>query len=343
MGVILMDSFSSQPVSEALFPDSSTNKGVWFTNTGDPGSGYNGVDGYYKGTSGAYLRMYRPALAPSIGDYRTVAFALWPRSTEVQGALPFWCESSSGYPSSSFADFFVELLSDASLEIRCGPSAPVVHTTAPNTVPMDAWSWISYTCQWSTTPYWSVSVNGVEVADSATYGGGSVTGENWHYFALGNKDSGGSYYMDDLIITSDQAAIPPTKVVDLIPISTSQGQWTGSDGNSVDNHLLVADFADQATYVEAATTGLTDLYGHGYTFVDDPLAIQVVGSMRYDGIGANGSELVLASGASEATRPAVPVDAWTVYTMDPQDNDPNTGAAWTAAAANAVTFGVRST
>lgn len=343
MGVILMDSFSSQLVSEALFPDSGANKGNWYTNTEEPGSGFGGVDGYYKGTSGSYMMRHRPDLAPSIGDYRTVAFAIWPRSTENQGPLPFWGESNSNYPTSLYNDFFVSIQSDGSVRVHCGPGAAQVHQTAPGVVPMDAWSWISYTCQWSTTPYWSVSVNGVEIANSATYGGGSVTGEAWNFFPTGNVDSAGSFYMDDLILTTDQAAVPPMKVVDLIPASTAQGQWTGSDGNSADNHLLVRDFADTATYVEAPTAGLTDLYGHGYTFTAAPLAVQVIGSMRYDGIGANGSALVLKSGTAEATRPAVPVDAWTIYTMDPQGKDPNTAAPWTAAAANALTFGVRST
>lgn len=341
MGVILMDSFSSQQVSEAVWVDSGVNKGIWFASVdGAPAAGFNGADGYYKASSGAYTQ--RSAAPPAADEYRTVAFAIWPRSSEAQGPLPFWVEGSS-YPSQSYCDFYVQLADDGSLDIRCGPGAPVIHTTPLNTVPMDAWSWISYTCQWSAAPYWSVSVNGAEVASSAVHGTASVLGESWNYITTATQDSSGSYYMDDFIATSDQATIPPTKVIDLVPASTATGEWTGSDGNSVDNHLLVSDYSDTATYVEAGSAGLTDLYGHGHTFTSDPMAIQVIGSMRYDGIGNNGMDLVLKSGTAESTLSAVPVDAWTSYLMEVQDVDPNTGAAWTAAAANALTFGVRST
>lgn len=123
-------------------------------------------------------------------------------------------------------------------------------------------------------------------------------------------------------------------------------QFTGSDGNSTDNYLLVDDNpTDTADYVFAATSGLKDSYG-----VEDlPLSatsvvgVRAVAKCAKSGAGSAGMSVFVREGSTDTFGPDVPLStsfSWQGDTI--RETAPSTGVAWTISGVNGMEIGVRS-
>lgn len=119
----------------------------------------------------------------------------------------------------------------------------------------------------NTTPI--ISVSGVDTRNAGT---GVIDTLFW------SRLSGSGAAVDDVYV-EDTNFLGDVVVRTLLPNGNgASSQWTGSDGNSVDNYLLVDEPNSSATdYVGAAAASLTDLYTlfdlpAGYT----PLATQLL-------------------------------------------------------------------
>lgn len=125
--------------------------------------------------------------------------------------------------------------------------------------------------------------------------------------------------------------------------------WTGSDGNSVDNYLLVDDPAANTTdYVKASTSGLDDLYGaedvpSTYTVISyrqttwfsksDAGTPPAIIPIQKGNSGGVRTEATIAAGTLSTTQQAV---TSAINTTDPDGN------ALTPTRINAMQIGVRS-
>lgn len=159
--------------------------------------------------------------------------------------------------------------------------------------------------------------------------GSASSGHAWGYLTVG-----------DLVVRDDTVLIPDTRV-DVIELgSTSQGQWTGSDGNSVDNHLLLAGTGptvDGATYVEADGTGLTDVYGletlpAGMGSAVDAVQVTVVGGTTDSTLGVTPQVNSDPGAAVYPTAGAAISQLW--------ESNPTGDVAWTKTDLQAATIGL---
>lgn len=154
--------------------------------------------------------------------------------------------------------------------------------------------------------------------------------------------------IDDLYLLDDQGSantdyLGPCVVEALAPASSDPANaWVGSDGDSVDNHLLVDDW-DESDHVASTTPGAQDRYGVGASGVDP----------SYDVAGVAVSLLAAKAGADAGQLKAL-VDSNGTVAYGPDHNpdasvfaghsavfatDPATGALWTPAAVEAAQYG----
>lgn len=163
---------------------------------------------------------------------------------------------------------------------------------------------------------------------------------------------GDDVYFDDLALndisgTADNSWCGDGRVLPaLLPVGNgASSQWTGSDGDSVDNYLLVRDYppSGDATYVEAGSGGLVDSYAMGdlsLSGYSDVLRVWVEGVGLGTVIGES-VQLRLVSGAAtvdSAARPLLTTNRRVI--SDDFLVDPNTGLAWNEAGINGLECGV---
>jgi hypothetical protein len=216
------------------------------------------------------------------------------------------------------------------------------------TVPTDQWFHMEYRHRYGNTGgNYEVYINGALLFSGA---GDSTGAPNPRYLLVAGGGSAASYtdvtYDDMVVATSNDVApalLSRCAVRTFVPTSTSIGQWVGSDGNSVDNHLLVnSGSAASATSVSAAAgTGLRDLYGHDPAAAA-PLAVQARAAASLDAIGTDDFSLVVRSASSEALkRFSLGTGTATWRAGDLVTDDPATSTAWTKPGFDASTFGVK--
>ena len=121
--------------------------------------------------------------------------------------------------------------------------------------------------------------------------------------------------------------------------------FVGSDGNSVDNYLLVDEALtdDDSTYTESSTPGEIDLYTFDdlATTPDVIHAVQINGIMRKTDAGSRTVRTVIRPastnffGINRAPSVASYINEEEIY-----DEDPETGLAWTESGFNATEFGI---
>lgn len=167
-----------------------------------------------------------------------------------------------------------------------------------------------------------------------------------------NISGGGfwSFYIDDFVVSQEADTTTPTflgdrKVATLYPDgSGNYSDFTGSDGNSVNNYQLVDEtLTDDNDYVTGDAVSFRDSYSFTNpsqtpTTVD---AIQVVSNIRKDDTGSRtGRTFVRVSGTNYE---GSDITLSTSYIMDCNlyTSNPNTTLAWTASDVNALEAGVK--
>lgn len=171
----------------------------------------------------------------------------------------------------------------------------------------------------------------------------------------GDTGNGAAFYFDDFYLLDTSGPAPYNDFLGDIAVKTlvpsgvgDSAQWVGSDGNSVDNHLLVDEVpAAAADYVESNTSGQIDLY----SMTDIPagynvLAVQeVLHAVKSDG-GTQPSVVPTSKGVLGAVRDdsiLPPLQTGTAifgYNGDIRTTDPD-GNPLTPARVNAMQVGMK--
>ncbi len=201
-----------------------------------------------------------------------------------------------------------------------------------------------------------VRVNGDVYLTVATGQDLQITGNAFaNQFAIGFLTlglDGQPWDFDDVYICDGTGGAPQNDFLgDCSPVALlpngngTTNQFTGSDGNSVDNYLLVDEVPadDDATYVEDSTPGNQDLYAFD-NLPRTPVAIFGVQTniiAKKDDAGARS--------AKQITRSGVTVYDGDTHTLTQGsyenheciiEQDPDTAAAWNEAGINAAEFGL---
>lgn len=170
-------------------------------------------------------------------------------------------------------------------------------------------------------------------------------------FVNGMATGGTSFtYFDDIVLADSLGAqtwLPDCRILPLAPNGNGNSSGlTGSDGNSVDNYLLVDDGAtsdEDATYVAGSVAGTRDTYALPAMPVTPAsiVGVMVTGRMRKDDAGARSARVVTRSGGVDYESADIALaDGYLNYT-DLRLVDPATGVAWTEAGVNALEAGVK--
>jgi len=156
--------------------------------------------------------------------------------------------------------------------------------------------------------------------------------------SLGNDNGGAQADFADLIVRNDATYIPDTVVISLFPDGTSAAGLVGSDGDSVNNHLLVNENPtySAANYVGSATVGATDTYTMSGlpAMVGTVSAVQASTRAFKNDAGVKTMATLINSTQGTAVDPG---GGATVYQVTTTDG----GTAWDTTRVNAATLGVK--
>jgi hypothetical protein len=160
-----------------------------------------------------------------------------------------------------------------------------------------------------------------------------------------NSASGES--VDDFYAFNDQGAQPNTfqgdvRAIQQFPTSDIAIQWTRNTGP---NNCLAVDepFNDgDTTYVATNTPGFTDIYALTPLAVTPSqiIAVQPRYNARHDDAGPHTVTAQFTSGGTTANFPNYNTTVTYAYQQTAFPQDPNTSAAWTAAAVNAILLSI---
>lgn len=224
----------------------------------------------------------------------------------------------------------------------------VVAAAPSGTVTADAWHYVEMLMVFSDTvgtiKVWLDGAILFDVAASDTNSGISTILTGFYprlSFSTGAIGTGPTIRIDDVIVASGlAAALGPQAHEALTATSSVESDGVGSDGNSVDNYLLVA--AYNADYVDVVS-GDRERYGLAdRTHTGTINAVTVRGVVDKPAVGVIVANGFLLSNATEVNGSALMIGGGpgTKVLAGPLETDPDTAAAWGDAGLNAVTVGV---
>jgi hypothetical protein len=249
-----------------------------------------------------------------------------------------------------------DMLSGSNSHVRMGLTATnqltlttgasgTVFATSVATIDPTGWNRIDWLANISDTGAYEVRLNGTTIITgaSADQRNGVLTGVTAVRFILGVSTS--PLAIDDLHIRNDNTFQPDMVVETLVPNGNgAESDLIGSDGNSVNNYLLVDELpAASADFVTSATVGDRDLYAHTdlTTLVGVPKAVQIhVNGQKSDAGAAAIIPVMRLAGGTEWEGASVGLATTAAYlASEIREVDP-AGAAWTVASVNGSEFGV---
>lgn len=242
----------------------------------------------------------------------TMGAAYWIAANPTIAASGFM--SITGFiPLGPTSSWTVELLSDGRLRVAMTLSSPATTTilgTSVATVPLQEWMYIEYTLLIAASGMVEIKIDGQTVL--------SVSGVDTRNTVAAATDlrftgviNGQSDRIADIYMRDDNTFMGDLAVLAVLPDGNGNySQWTGSDGDSVDNYALIDDASLPATYVQAAAAGLADTYAMA-AFTQPITNIQAVQScirarstsgtpqlqdrLRIGGVDYNGNTVTLTS------------------------------------------------
>ena len=305
--------------------------------------------------NGAYMQRRLEASQEDV----TIIFGGAVKGASVNSFIPssFFNNPTLGFYSDNGATLHVSIIFEGGNTIvahrgdRSGPvlaSATVSNWVANNWYFMEALATLD-----DTAGRVAVKLNGTTVFDVTgldTKNGGTKT--VFDAFRVGHQygnNDGNHLYWDDMYLlngagTVNNNFLGDISVETLLPNGDgSSSQWVGSDGDSVNNYLLVDEATPDTTdYVQAGAAGLRDLYAMTDLAATSGPVYGVITS-AYARASANAGVPVkpaIKSAGTVATGAAVTQTTswWPVFGVF--ELDPATSAAWAISAINAMEVGV---
>lgn len=214
--------------------------------------------------------------------------------------------------------------------------------------------WVQYEFEITinnTTGAVHVRKNGNTVDDFVATGintrGGSTNAYANHLTIGQNSPQNNNAIWDDFLWFSATGAAPNTWVgdvrcVQLMPTAdTAQKQFTPNSGTSNFSRVNEAQEDGDTSYVSDVVAGHNDLYDIAdlATTPASVVAVQTKGFVKKSDAGARSAQVQLKSGSSTVTSAAAVLPTTYQYISRIDTVDPNTSAAWTGTAINAIQIG----
>lgn len=286
------------------------------------------------GTSASAYKAFTGVSTCSFGFalYTDVLNSTWTDTTAWQVALR---NSTTNH---------VNILFNAVGGITAKRDTTELGSTAPGLFTVDNWYYVEFEVVISdTVGRVTVYVNGTQVlnlTNQDTKNGTTTTADNI-IFQDGTATAHGTYWYDDFYLTDTGTKLGESRVETLYPnADTAVKQWTPLTGT--DNYAMVdeAQCDGDATYVYASAAA-TDNYDFG-NLSDNPTAVRAVQAVTFakkTDTATRNIYLQTKSGAttSDGTAQAL-LSTYTRFNRI-METDPNTSAAWTYTAVNAVQGG----
>lgn len=184
---------------------------------------------------------------------------------------------------------------------------------------------------------------------------GAITTVDGLYFGGGLNGSWASYaYFDDLVIDDTTGEATPSPVPDrrfalLTPNGNGdKSEFTGSDGNQIDNYLLVDEIPPNGDtdYVRATAANLVDLYAMTTTTPPTGFTFGALIALAYARKAAAEDDttvaLTIKSGTTEQSGSAKTLGTSYALRWERFATDPATGNPWTQSGIDSVQVGVKS-
>lgn len=217
--------------------------------------------------------------------------------------------------------------------------------TPGGSVPANVWIYLEIHLKYNTVGagHFTVWVNGVEVFTTSTLDFSSSYPMN--QFVLGYTHD--LFYVDNIYVTDTNGTkntlnLGPVEVIALYPSGNgNSSDLVGSDGNSVDNHLLVDENpADSADYVGSATEGDKDTYAMD-DLADTPGIKGIIASFyaATTDSGAKYIRPVIRLSSTDYVGASIGLSTDYDYVEETFDDNPATSAAWTYSDINGMEFG----
>lgn len=196
-----------------------------------------------------------------------------------------------------------------------------------------------------------IKINGVNVLSASNIDTQNTANAHIDRLNIGGGGSGYLHdnYVDDLYILDGSGSAPyndflgDVRIEALLPSGNGNSSgMTGSDGNQVDNYLLVDDDPVVTTdYVESATQGHKDTYAMGNLASTNVsvYGVQVSLVVQKDNTGSKYLRPVVRSGSTDYNGTSVALNTSWEGIHEIWEQDPNTSANWTPTNVNAVEVG----
>jgi hypothetical protein len=293
-------------------------------------------------TNGGGMKRFLKATYASC----TIGFAF--RSSSLQAALRW------GLISGSSTTFYVALNADGSLSIwRCSgtnvlgnlSATALLGTSAPGVYGVNQWQYLEIIVAALSTTVGAVSLNVeganvLSVTGANTTGSGATTVDAFHFQGV-QYNNGIDLDIDDWHENSSTTPIGPMRIDTLRPSSDQAVTWSRSAG--ANNYALVNETLvdGNTTYVETNVVNNSDLYGLGSLPVS-PATIYGVQAVDFAEKTDASTRTIYQQVKSGATLDQGAARALTT-SYDRYERmltqDPDTAAAWTLAAVNALQRG----
>ncbi len=269
----------------------------------------------------------------------------------------------SSFPPSSSS--FLTLLSDAGvtthisltvsvaggLAVRRGTTAGTVLASG-GALTLGSWFYVELKVLLSdTVGTVDLRINGASVASGTgldTKNSGTKTVFDGYFLG---QSSNTAHMIDDHYVLNGAGSAPTNtflgdvRVRALIPNGNgNSSQLLGSDANSTDNYQLVDESpADTADYVGSATDNQKDTYNLAALteLTGTVFAVQNVAHVLKTDAGARSVALVTRSNGADYDSADIAVGTSAAFVENVREVDPDTSAAWTIAAVNAMEVGVK--
>lgn len=187
-----------------------------------------------------------------------------------------------------------------------------------------------------------INISGVD-----TRNGG--TNANVYWMRFGNNADNNYGSLDDVYVLRNDGAgktdfIGEVEVEALVPNGNGNySQLTGSDGNSLDNYLLVDDApaVNDADYAGSATDGLIDTYALSNLVRPSTTVNGVQFSMRVrkSDTAAKSIRRVIRSGGVDSTGADIPLSSSFIWTNEILEQNPFTASDWNQTDIDGIEFG----
>lgn len=242
------------------------------------------------------------------------------------------------------------LNSSGQIEARRGGTGGTLITNGSIQLSANVWHYLEFKVNINSSGgTLDLKINGT--ADLTYTGDTNNTANNYfNGIAFFNNSSTLDAYWDDVYVLSSVGSpndyLGDSRVECLFPNGNgNSSMFDGSDGNQVDNYLLVdeADSDEDTTYVESADVNDKDTYAYG-DLATTSGTVHAVCPIPYHRKTASGSKTLVTvartgGGTEEDSAAKVVLDSYT-YGPDYRTTKPG-GGAWTVSDVNAAEFGIK--